>query len=316
MNDPAAESEPLLCAGAPSAEPVIEALPVHASIVGDDMAVRRALPNKLRRRVGAWTFLDHYGPVTLAEKSRGMRVGPHPHIGLQTVSWLYAGEVLHRDSLGFKQLIRPGQLNLMTAGNGISHSEETPCPHAPDIHGLQFWIALPETRRHGEPVFDHYPQLPVMQRDGMRLTLVVGAGLGERSPARVYSPLTAFDVELGDSGTHMLPLDPGFEHAMLVIGGELSVEGKAMKLSALYYLGCGRERITLANDKPARAFLLGGVPFGEDVLLWWNFAARNTVEMAAARADWETHAARFGEVRGYDGPRLTAPELGTRLKTR
>ncbi len=296
--------------------PVMEALPVRETIVGEDMKVRRALPNRLRRLVGAWTFLDHYGPVTLAPESKGMRVGPHPHTGLQTVSWLYAGEVLHRDSLGFKQMIRPGQLNLMTAGNGISHSEETPCPHTPDIHGLQFWIALPETRRHGEPGFDHYPQLPVMERDGMKLTLVIGEGLGERSPARVYSSLTGFDVELGDCGTHTLPLHPAFEHALLVIDGELSVEGIAMEMTALCYLGDGRERITLANGKPARAFLFGGAPFGEEVLLWWNFAARHTAEMAAARADWEAHAARFGEVRGYDGPRLTAPELGTRLKTR
>lgn len=296
--------------------PAMQVLPVRETIVGEDMKVRRALPNRLRRLVGAWTFLDHYGPVTLAPENKGMRVGPHPHTGLQTVSWLYAGEVLHRDSLGFRQMIRPGQLNLMTAGNGISHSEETPCPHTPDIHGLQFWIALPETRRHGEPGFDHYPELPVMERDGMKLTLVIGEGLGERSPARVYSPLTGFDVELGDSGTHTLPLHPGFEHALLVIDGELSVEGTAMEMTALYYLGDGRERITLANGKPARVFLFGGAPFGEEVLLWWNFAARHTAEMTAARADWEAHAARFGEVQGYDGPRLIAPELGTRLKTR
>lgn len=316
MSNLTTEPEPLHCTDVPSAKPIMQALPVRETLVGDDMQVRRALPNKLRRRVGAWTFLDHYGPVTIAESGKGMRVGPHPHIGLQTVSWLYAGEVLHRDSLGFKQLIRPGQLNLMTAGDGISHSEQTPFPHSPDIHGLQFWIALPDKVRHMPPAFNHYPQLPVIQRDGMRLTLAIGEGLGECSPARVHSPLTGFDVELHDTGTHRLPLDPAFEYALLLIDGDLSMEGTLMKLTTLYYLGCGREALTFNNTKPARAFLFGGRPFAEQVLLWWNFAARTTEEMTAARADWETHAARFGEVHGYDGPRLTAPELNTHLKTR
>ncbi|MGA9852046.1 MAG: pirin family protein [Gammaproteobacteria bacterium] len=316
MSNLVAEHEPLSGTDVPSAKPVLEKLPVRETIVGDDMKVRRALPNKLRRLVGAWTFLDHYGPVTISGDGKGMRVGPHPHTGLQTVSWLYQGEVLHRDSLGFKQLIRPGQLNLMTAGNGIAHSEETPFPHSPDIHGLQFWIALPETRRHGEAVFDHYPQLPVLERDGLRLTLVIGEGLGEHSPARVFSPLTGFDVELRDSGMHRLALNPVFEYALLVIDGALNIEDTAAEPTALYYLGCGRERLALTNSNPARAFLFGGAPFGEEVLLWWNFAARTTEEMAAARKDWEAHATRFGEVHGYEGPRLIVPGLSTRLKAR
>jgi len=140
--------------------PVLESLPVHVARVGDAMDVRRALPHRLRRRVGAWCFLDHYGPVPLKAEDAGMRVGPHPHIGLQTVSWLYSGEVFHRDSLGSQQLIRPGQLNIMTAGHGISHSEESPKPHPAELHGLQFWIALPELARHNDPAFDHFPFSP------------------------------------------------------------------------------------------------------------------------------------------------------------
>ncbi len=164
-------------------QPAIEALPAHEATVGSGMQVRRALPHRLRRHVGAWCFLDHYGPVTLAAQDAGMRVGPHPHMGLQTVSWLYEGAVLHRDSLGSLQLIEPGQLNLMTAGEGISHAEESPARHPPDLHGLQFWIALPESRRHGEAAFDHHPKLPQISRDGLAMTLHHRwRRSGERSP--------------------------------------------------------------------------------------------------------------------------------------
>jgi redox-sensitive bicupin YhaK (pirin superfamily) len=294
--------------------PMLEALPAHEARVGDDMRIQRALPNRLRRRVGAWCFLDHYGPVTVGPADRGMRVGPHPHTGLQTVSWLYQGEVLHRDSLGSMQLIRPGQLNLMTAGHGISHSEESPKPHPAILHGLQFWIALPEKARRGDATFDHHPQLPTVYREGYAGTVVIGTGLGEQSPARIYSPLVGVDLEFLDSGRRVLPLDPGFEHALLLIAGEATLAETPMAPATLYYLGSGRSGISIVNTAPARAFLLGGRPMGEEVLLWWNFVARSHEEMAAARADWESHAARFGEVEGYDGPRLTAPEITGHLK--
>jgi quercetin 2,3-dioxygenase len=297
------------------AQPAIEALPAHEAIVGSGMQVRRALPHRLRRRVGAWCFLDHYGPVTLAAADAGMRVGPHPHIGLQTVSWLYEGAVLHRDSLGSLQLIKPGQLNLMTAGAGISHSEESPAGHPPDLHGLQFWIALPETRRNGEPAFDHHPKLPAISRDGLDMTLIIGEALGERSPAKVYSEMAGVDIVCKDAGARRLPLNPAFEHALFLIEGGMTLEGKDMAPGTLYYIGPGRESIALGNRAHARAFLLGGVPMKEDVLLWWNFVARNTEEMAAARKEWESRTVRFGEVHGYDGPRLVAPELTTRLRS-
>jgi quercetin 2,3-dioxygenase len=298
------------------AAPPPEALPAHEAIVGDGMTVRRALPHRLRRRVGAWCFLDHYGPVTLAAKDGGMQIGPHPHMGLQTVSWLYEGTVLHRDSLGSLQLIEPGQLNLMTAGHGISHSEESPAGHPPGLHGLQFWIALPEARRNGDAAFDHHPKLPEIARDGLDMTLIIGQALGERSPAKVYSDMAGLDITARDAGTRRLPLDPKFEHAVVLIEGEMTLEGQTMAPGTLYYMGIGRDAITLGNQGHARAFLLGGVPMNEDVLLWWNFVGRSTEEMAAARKEWEGRAARFGEVRGFDGPRLTAPELTTRLKAR
>lgn len=296
-------------------QPVLEALPTRETLLGEGMKIKRALPNRLRRLVGAWTFLDHFGPMPIAPDAKGMRVGPHPHIGLQTVSWLYAGEVLHRDCLGFKQLIRPGQLNLMTSGRGISHSEESPQPHSPDLHGLQFWIALPDAVRQMDAAFEHHADLPIIERDGYRSTLVIGQALGERSPARVHSPLAGMDLEFLDTGVRTLPLNPAFEHAILLIEGELELDDTPMNQTTLYYLGRGRETLTLNARKPARAFLFGGTPMNEDVLLWWNFVARNTGEMQAARAEWEAHSPRFGEVRGYDGPRLVAPELNGRLKT-
>lgn len=314
LNDGVVDGEPMVCTGTPAINPVVETLPMREVLLGDDLRVRRALPNRLRRMVGAWTFLDHYGPVRIPEAAPGMRVGPHPHIGLQTVSWLYAGEVLHRDSLGNAQLIRPGQLNLMTAGDGVAHSEESSRSHSSALHGLQFWIALPDTARHMAPAFEHYPRLPVIDHNGMRLTLVVGTMLGQQSPAVVYTALTGVDVELIETGARQLPLDPMFEYALLLTKGALSVSGTPTRLSALYYLGSGGETVTLHNTEPARAFLFGGMPFDEKVLLWWNFAARNTEEMTSARAGWEAHSARFGEVEGYDGARLAAPELNWRLK--
>lgn len=272
------------------------------------LAIRRALPQRARRLVGAWCFLDHFGPQPLGG-GPGLRVGPHPHIGLQTVTWLLDGEVLHRDSLGSRRLIRPGQLNLMTAGDGIAHSEETPVGHGSRLHGLQCWIALPDPERHREPAFEHLAQLPVLERDGLRATLLAGEAWGERSPARVYSPLVGLDVEVLEPGRRTLPLVPEYEHALLVTGGEVDCEGTRMRPGALYYLGAKRGELALANTAPARAFLFGGSPFGEEVLLWWNFVARTGDELRRALRDWQRNSPRFGEVHGYEGARLDAPPL-------
>lgn len=295
--------------------PVLQALPAHEAAVGSGMAVRRALPHRMRRRVGAWCFLDHYGPVELAARDAGMRVGPHPHMGLQTVSWLFEGAILHRDSLGSLQLIEPGQLNLMTAGHGISHSEESPPQHPLILHGLQFWIALPESRRHGEAAFNHHPKLPEIRRDGLDMTLIVGQALGERSPAITYTPLVGLDIVCREAGTRKLPLNPAFEHALFLIDGDMMLEANLMAPGTLYYLGRGREDIALSSKGHARAFLLGGEPLREDVILWWNFVGRSTEELRQARSEWEATAARFGDVKGYDGKRITAPELTGMLKS-
>lgn len=291
-----------------------EALPARDAELGGGLTIRRALPHRQRRLVGAWCFLDHFGPLPLAPDATGLRVGPHPHIGLQTVSWLFEGEILHRDSLGYTQLIRPGQLNLMTAGRGIAHSEETPAEHGPRLHGLQFWIALPEAHKNTEPTFAHHPDLPRIVRDGMDIQLFAGQLFGEQSPAHYFSPLSGFDLRLSDSGKRSLPLDAAFEYAVLLTEGACELDGHPCTPGQLYYLGRGREAISVTNHASARGGVFGGAPLGESLILWWNFVARTQEEIVTARADWEAQHERFGEVRGYAGARLAAPELSGRFK--
>jgi redox-sensitive bicupin YhaK (pirin superfamily) len=288
-------------------QPVAERIATRDAVLGEGMTIRRALPARQRRMVGAWCFLDHFGPVDVSGGD-GLRVGPHPHIGLQTVTWPLAGEILHRDSLGCTQRIRPGQLNLMTAGRGISHSEESPAERPAGLHGAQLWIALPDAERSREPAFEHHPDLPVVRRDGVTVTVLLGEALGERSPGRIFSPLVGLDLATGEKTTASVPLEAGFEYGALVLEGEASVEGAALAIGTFLYLGCGRTALCLTTAAPARVLVIGGTPFGEEVLLWWNFVARTRAEIAAARSEWETGRG-FGEVRGYPGPRLAAPPL-------
>jgi hypothetical protein len=235
-----------------------------------------------------------------------MRVPPHPHIGLQTVTWLLEGEVLHRDSLGTTQLIRPGQLNLMTAGRGIAHSEESPGDHPPVLHGVQLWTALPARSAGVEPAFEHLPELPTAQTDGMRVTVLMGELLGARSPARTYSDLVGADLEIPAATDEDLPLRPDFEYGAVVVAGEAAVDGAGLRPGQLLYLGTGRGQMTVRTAGPARLLLLGGEPFGEPLILWWNFVARTNDEIVQARADWEA-GDRFGVVSGFPGPPLKAP---------
>jgi redox-sensitive bicupin YhaK (pirin superfamily) len=207
--------------------PELQLIDSRAEIVGDGLPIHRALPSRLRRMVGPWCFLDHMGPTELAQ-SGPLHVGPHPHIGLQTVTWLLDGEILHRDSLGSLQPIRPGQLNVMTAGRGISHSEESPAAASGRLHGVQFWIALPDAARQVEPMFDHYPELPVIEQDGLRLTLIVGDWLGRQSPARHFSPTLGVDVEARADSRTTLPLRDDFEYAVFLLGGSAEIEGQPL----------------------------------------------------------------------------------------
>jgi redox-sensitive bicupin YhaK (pirin superfamily) len=279
------------------------------------MAVTRTLPNKHRRMVGAWCFLDAYGPEDLTG-SAGMRVGPHPHIGLQTVSWLVSGEILHRDSLGSLREIRPGQLNLMTAGRGISHSEETPVEHTPILQGVQLWVALPDTGRDVAPAFDTHTDLPKLTERGLTATVLMGTLDGAASPARAYTPLVGAEITLAAGTDSHLRLQTDFEYAVLVLEGTATVAGTALTGGPLLFLGNGRKDLRLTCDSPARLLLLGGEPFDERLVMWWNFVARDHDEIVQARTAWESGAG-FGTVHGYDGPAIPAPPMPiTRLLPR
>ena len=291
----------------------MQRIPARIADVGG-MPVRRALPTRERRTVGAWCFLDHAGPVAF-EPGGGIHVGPHPHIGLQTFTWMIEGEILHSDSLGNRQWIRPGQVNVMTAGHGISHAEEAPEDRPGRSHAVQLWIALPDAERERAPSFQHCPELPRIERDGFGITLLVGDWLGASSPAQVFSPLLGADLRANGAAETTLPLRPAFEHAVVCLDGDIRVEGEALAPGTLLYLGAGRENVRIETDVAARLLLVGGEPLGEDVLLWWNFVARSAEEMAQATQDWN-HGDRFGVVPGTKLRRLVAPDVaGLHLRT-
>lgn len=292
------------------------------------MTVRRTLPARRRSLVGPFCFLDHYGPDDVAA-SGGMDVAPHPHTGLQTVTWLFEGRVLHRDSLGSVQTVEPGQLDLMTAGRGISHSEEGTSRQLLDqhrLHGVQLWTALPDRDRGAEPAFEHVAAVPQVEMDDAVVRVFLGSLGGVTSPARAYSPLVAAQVDLPAGAVVRLPAAVGFEHAVLADSGPITVAGQPLEPGWLGYLAPGGDTLVLeAGAAPARAVLIGGEPFGEDVLMWWNFVGRTHEEVVEARAQWQDSIAdaegegrrRFGTVTGYDGAPLPAPELPrVRLKPR
>jgi redox-sensitive bicupin YhaK (pirin superfamily) len=280
---------------------------IRSAEVGDGLHVRRALPQRDRRMVGAWCFLDHLGPIDFVA-GHGLRVGPHPHIGLQTFTWMIEGEVEHRDSLGNEQTIRPGQVNLMSAGRGISHAEDSIEGRGGRLHAVQLWVALDEAHRHGAPSFRNYPELPVIERDGFRVTLLVGEAFDRRSPVEVSSALIGMDIATRDGARTQLSIDPSFEYALLPLIGSVEVDGDAFTPEAMAYLGAERDRIELRSEGAARFVLIGGAPFGEDVLLWWNFVARTPEEIQAATDDWNA-GRRFGEVHGSPSRPLAAPDV-------
>ena len=271
----------------------LEAHPGRATHLGN-LQIWRALPVRDRRLIGPWCFLDRYGPLSFTT-DKPMDVAPHPHIGIQTVSWLLEGEVLHRDSLGFEAMARPGAVNVMTSGKGISHSEETPASNGGRLNGVQLWVALPDAHRNDEPSFHHFPEVPREEWKG---------GFAETFSAHAFSPIVGKDVRVHVSLE--LPLERTFEHGLFILDGALTLEGQPLDVNTLYYLGIDRSSIDVRGT--GRFLLLGGTPLEETVLMWWNFAARTAEEIALARADWES-GTRFGEVRGYDGARLHAPEL-------
>jgi hypothetical protein len=292
-------SGPVAAADAPTDEPltpvetvVVEVTESRASQVGA-FTVRRALPRRNRRTVGAWCFVDHMGPATVDE--RGLGVAPHPHLGLQTVTWLLAGEALHRDSLGSEQVIVPGQLNLLTAGHGVSHSEEGTGRYHGDLHGVQLWVAQPSATRDTAPAFEHHAELPQADLDNAIATVLVGELAGAASPARRDTDHVGVDLDIR-TGLTTVPLRPDYEHALVVFSGAALIDGAVVEPGHLAYFGAGRDEVAVNATRPTRALLVGGAPFDEPVLMWWNFVARSRDEIIAAHDDWRAGADRFGRV--------------------
>ncbi|OAN41953.1 pirin family protein [Mycolicibacterium iranicum] len=272
--------------------------------------VRRTLPQRERSLIGAWCFADHYGPHDVRAGS-GMDVPPHPHTGLQTVSWLFSGEIEHRDSAGVHAMVRPGELNLMTAGAGICHSEVSTASTTL-LHGVQLWVALPNADRDADRDFAHYA--PAARSVG---DAVVRVFLGEldagRSPVPTFTPLLGAQVDLEAGGEVTLDVDTAFEHGVLVDQGDIVAGESTLRPGDLGYQGTGHGQLVITNrgETAARVVLLGGTPFAENLVMWWNFVGRSHSDIAGYREQWQQHDERFGSVDGYRGAvaRLPAPPL-------
>jgi redox-sensitive bicupin YhaK (pirin superfamily) len=205
----------------------------------------------------------------------------------------------------------------MTAGHGIAHSEQSPPGHGPTLHGVQLWTALPDDARSVAPHFEHHPDLPVLAGSGATITVIMGELDGQRSPAEVYSPLVGAEADLAAGADARLPLRPEWEYAALALAGEAEVDGVALAPGPLLYLGLGRSDLTLRADRAARLLLIGGEPFAEHLVMWWNFVGRDHEDIVEAREQWMAADRRFGPVPGYPGAPLAAPSMpSTRLRPR
>jgi len=294
------------CTALGSAEARLEAFPNRELALGS-LTVSRALPVRDKRLIGPWCFLDRFGPLTFAD-GKPMDVAPHPHIGLQTVTWLLDGEIVHDDSLGSEALLRPGGINVMTSGAGIAHAEQTPIENSGRLNGVQLWVALPDRHRHAVAGFAHRTEVPILESPGGLAHVFAGQFGDAGSTASYYSDLVGVDVQVHAAHTLDLPLHPGHEHGVLILDGDCSLNGEPLEPRVLYYLGTTRSQATFSSRNGARVLLIGGPPFGEAILMWWNFVARTPEEISQARTDWEQRR-RFGEVAAYKGARLNAPEL-------
>jgi redox-sensitive bicupin YhaK (pirin superfamily) len=285
------------------ADPVIQATPPHSTTVEltdsrqtqvGAFGIRRALPRRGRRTVGAWCFVDHMGPAEVSVDG-DFGIAPHPHMGLQTVTWLLAGELVHRDSLGVEQVIRPGQLNLMSAGIGVVHSEERTGRYAGKMHGVQLWVAQPAATRDGPAAFEHHGELPKLEMAASVATVLVGELEGATSAGRRDTDHVGVDLDLRGPPI-VVPLHAGWEYALVAFTGAVLVDDQVVVPGKLAYLGTGRQECRLSTNEASRALLFGGVPFEEPILMWWNFVARTQDEISSAYQDWKALDPRFGPV--------------------
>ncbi|UOQ61424.1 pirin family protein [Leucobacter rhizosphaerae] len=352
MSNPESHPAETVCAAGPARVEILE--PRDVPLGGlRAMNVRRTLPQRERSLIGAWCFLDHYGPDRVAD-SGGMNVPAHPHTGLQTVSWLFSGEIEHRDSAGFQAIVRPGELNLMTAGRGISHSERS-TPDTTVLHGAQLWVALPHGARDTPKTFEHYAP-PVVAGEGWRAQVFLGTLLGETSPMTTHTALVGAEIALDPGCSIRVEVAAGHEHGVLVDAGAVTVRGCGgdgrsgdgrggdgrgagaavtagtvtagtvtagtdgagtdgagtvkVGTNALAYVPAGSSELHItAGANGARVLLIGGEPFGEELVMWWNFVGRDHDEIMRARADWQAELAAAGVADVAETPgRREAPD--------
>jgi redox-sensitive bicupin YhaK (pirin superfamily) len=269
--------------------------------------VRRAVPSAECRMVGPFVFVDQFGPAQLA-LGEGMDVRPHPHINLATVTWLFEGAIDHRDSLGTFSTIRPGTVNLMTAGSGIVHSERSPAAEragGPKLYGMQTWLALPEGREEIAPAFEAVSDLPVIDDGGAQARIVMGSLWGQRAATTCYAETIYAEIALAAGGSIPIEADAD-ERAVMLVGGEASLDDQPLNLYDLVVLRPG-DAMTLRSERGGRAMLLGGEAFTSRRYVWWNFVSSNRERIEQAKADWRE--GRFGKVPGDEEEFIPLPEV-------
>ena len=263
--------------------------------------------------IGAWCFVDHFGPT---DDIAAMSVAAHPHTGLQTATWLFEGSVTHNDSLGSRQVISPGELNLMTAGRGISHSELS-VDELNSLSGVQLWIALPDSARGMAPTFAHHDGLPAVHFGNAIARVFIGEFMGVTSPALSYSPLVGVELKIPAGESMSIPLNQTFEYGLLAAVGSFSIAGQSVAHGEMVYIEPGSTSIEICTHEDVTIVVLGGEPFGEKILMWWNFIGRTHEEIVAMRDEWESATVVFGTVNDELGERIPAPELpNVRLSAR
>ncbi|RWU11568.1 pirin family protein [Pseudidiomarina gelatinasegens] len=284
---------------------------VHSSLqrqLTPQLLIHRILPQRAIRMIGPWCFLDHFGPVAPADY-RKFDIAPHPHIGLQTITWLFSGQLLHQDSLGYEQPLRSGQLNLMTAGRGISHAEVA--DHNPDqpLHGLQLWCALPPEHEQTEPRFDHYQQVPKFSIGDCTATLIIGSyAANDRrwtSPALSFSPALALMLSTPRVTAIEVHLDRDFEYGIYVVRGQIELLDKTVRAHQLISLGSSRRHIVIELSADTEILVLGGEAFEQPVKMWWNFVSASQQRVEQAQSDWDSGHERFGQVSHYTSKKAT-----------
>ncbi|MEN9956073.1 MAG: hypothetical protein RLY34_880 [Actinomycetota bacterium] len=276
--------------------------------------VRRTLPHAKLKMIGAWCFVDHFGPT---KQTDGMVVAAHPHTGLQTVTWLIEGRIEHRDSIGSVQLIKPGQLNLMTSGHGISHSEIS-LAGSEFLHAVQLWVALPKDSIDVAPQFEHQANLPKFQAPTAsggqaQVTVLAGELAGALAPTKTFSPLMGAELRVAAGESVTLNLNSEFEYGFMPAEGSITIGDETATTSSVIYRAAGEKTITLQAQEDAIILMLGGKPFGEKILMWWNFIGRSNEDIVQARNDWNNRAElnkqRFTDFEDAIGGWIPAPEM-------